>query len=144
MSRDQQIAALELLQRIKQQEIDRVGKLLSQIRSEQNALDRELQHLNERSLEETRVSTPEAMAFIPGFLEAIERRRAYIQSQLNELELRADDIEKRLMSAFVDSKANQTVLDSARQEIKAEEDRQQDTELSEIAQNIYLRRRLTF
>ena len=143
MAGEDQIATLELLQRIKQQETDRVGKMLSQIRAEQLQIETELEDLSERSLQETRVDTPEAMAFIPGFLRAIEQRSAYLREQLAELDERAAEIEKELLAAFTDSKTNETALDAARLEAQAEEERQQDAELSEIALNTFLRQRGT-
>jgi len=137
---NRRISALELLHRVKRQEIEGIGVQLKDIRAEQAKISAELSDLKQRAVDESLQASPETLPFLSDFLKAIEQRRGLLvkrQSQLNEA---AQEIEDQLKSAFIEAKRNEVVLDLARREVQLHEERRESSEASEIAQNIYLRR----
>lgn len=141
MSRDRRIAALEVLQRIKQQELDGIGARLSDIRTEQSWINEQLASLSQRASQEVEAATTETLPFLSDFLQATELRRKALNLRLEDLAKAAHDIEEELKSAFIDSKKNEVVLDMARSKNLLAEQRRETAETAEVAQNIYLRHR---
>ncbi|GAA6164759.1 hypothetical protein NBRC116590_24630 [Pelagimonas sp. KU-00592-HH] len=141
MSRNRRIAALEVLQRIKQQELDGIGARLSDIRTEQSWINEQLVSLSQRASQEVEAATTETLPFLSDFLQATELRRKALTLRLEDLAKAAQDIEEELKSAFIDSKKNEVVLDIARTKDQLAEQRRETAETAEVAQNIYLRHR---
>lgn len=141
MSRNRRIAALEVLQRIKQQELDGIGARLSDIRTEQSWINEQLVSLSQLASREVEAATTETLPFLSDFLQATELRRKALTLRLEDLAKAAQDIEEELKSAFIDSKKNEVVLDIARTKDQLAEQRRETAETAEVAQNIYLRHR---
>jgi hypothetical protein len=141
VSRNRRIAALEVLQRIKQQELDGIGARLSDIRTEQSWINEQLVSLSQRASQEVEAATTETLPFLSDFLQATELRRKALTLRLEDLAKAAQDIEEELKSAFIDSKKNEVVLDIARTKDQLAEQRRETAETAEVAQNIYLRHR---
>jgi hypothetical protein len=141
VSRNRRIAALEVLQRIKQQELDGIGARLSDIRTEQSWINEQLVSLGQRASQEVEAATTETLPFLSDFLQATELRRKALTLRLEDLAKAAQDIEEELKSAFIDSKKNEVVLDIARTKDQLAEQRRETAETAEVAQNIYLRHR---
>lgn len=137
--KNRRIAALELLHRVKQQEIDGIGVRLRDIRSEQGRISAEISDLRQRAIDESQQASPETLLFLSDFLTAIEQRRSLLLTRLAKLNDAAQEIEDQLKTAFIDSKRNEVVLDLARQKHQLSEERRESSEAAEIAQNIYLR-----
>ncbi|WP_372886319.1 hypothetical protein [Shimia sp.] len=137
---NRRIAALELLHRVKEQEIDGIGVRLRDIRTEQEKITAEINSLRQRAVDESQCATPETLPYLSGFLGAIERRRGLLGARLDKLDETARSIEDELRLAFVEAKRNEAVLDLARERHQLDEARRENAEAAEIAQNIYLRR----
>lgn len=138
---DRRISALQLIQRIKQHEIDSYAARMNVIRSEQATLQAELEELQARLDREAHISSPEGAPYLAGFLRAIETRRAYLSAQLEELEHQAAEIEAQLMGTFTEARANDVVLEGSLREKRKQEDRQEFAAAEEIARNLFLRKR---
>jgi hypothetical protein len=132
---------LEVLQRIKQQELDGIGARLSDIRTEQSWINEQLVSLSQRASQEVEAATTATLPFLSDFLQATELRRKALTLRLGDLAKAAQDIEEELKSAFIDSKKNEVVLDIARTKDQLAEQRRETAETAEVAQNIYLRHR---
>ena len=141
MTKDRRISALEVLQRIKQQEIDGIGSRLTAIREKQSQIDRALCELRQLAITEANNTSPETLPFLPDFLKAIEQRSRLLAEQLNVLNEEGLSIEEELRSAFLDGKKNEVVLDIARQKNKLHEAQRETAEMTEIAMNVFLKRR---
>jgi flagellar export protein FliJ len=139
MAADRRISALEVLQRLKQQNIDGISVQLKEIRLEQTGIHRELEELQDRAEEESRVTSPEALPFLADFLRALDQRKEILKARLKELDHKAEELEDQLVDAFAEVKKGEVVLDLARQKIQLNERRRETDESAEIAQNIFLR-----
>lgn len=141
MAADRRISALEVLQRLKQQTIDGISVQLKEIRLEQTGIHREMEELQDRAEQESRVTSPEALPFLADFLRALDQRKEILKARLKELDHKAAELEDQLVDAFAEVKKGEAVLDLARQKIQLKERRRETDESAEIAQNIFLRGR---
>ncbi|MCI5097432.1 MAG: flagellar FliJ family protein [Rhodobacteraceae bacterium] len=139
MAADRRISALEVLQRLKQQTIDGISVQLKEIRLEQTGIHREMEELQDRAEQESRVTSPEALPFLADFLRALDQRKEILKARLKELDHKAEELEDQLVDAFAEVKKGEVVLDLARQKIQLKERRRETDESAEIAQNIFLR-----
>ncbi len=128
-----------MLQRLKQQTIDGISVQLKEIRLEQTGIHREMEELQDRAEQESRVTSPEALPFLADFLRALDQRKEILKARLKELDHKAEELEDQLVDAFAEVKKGEVVLDLARQKIQLKERRRETDESAEIAQNIFLR-----
>lgn len=141
MAVDRRISALQLIQRIKQHEIDSFAARMTLIRNEQAALQNELRDLQARLEDEAHISSPEDAPYLAGFLRAVEARRAFLSEQLAELDRQAETIERELLGIYKEAKANDAVLDRSLEEKRKQDERREIAATEEIARNLYLRNR---
>ncbi len=141
MSLDRRITAIRLVQRIKQHEIYGYAAQLASIRARQTALHEETENLIRMRDREGHADTPEAALYLAGFLRAIRARNDFLNEQLAELDRDATGIETRLLTAFTESKANESALSRAEAEVTLERERAEIATAEEIARNMYLRKR---
>lgn len=133
------IAALQLIQRIRQHEIDGHAARMNAIRGEQARLQEQVQELDDRVAAEGRVTAPETAAYLAGFLRAARVRRAYLSDKIAALDRQAAEIEDALLDSYRDAKVNDAVLDRALDGQRQHLDRQEAAAMEEIARNVYLR-----
>lgn len=141
MSLERRITAIKLVQRIKQYEIDGHAAKLAVIRARQADLQAELKNLTQMRDREGHASTLEAAPYLASFLRAIKSRSSYLTGQLAELDRESADMELQLQTAFAESKANESALNRAEEEVKLERERAEIAASEEIARSMYLRRR---
>ncbi|MGE4325697.1 MAG: hypothetical protein AB7E21_06240 [Pseudodonghicola sp.] len=139
MPERRRIAALKLIQRIRQHEIDGHAARMTALRAEQARVQAQIETLDTQVNREGRVTIPETAGYLASFLRAARTRRARLEAELRRLDTQAEAIEAELLESFRDAKVNDTVLDRARDGQKAHEDRQEAAATEEVARNVYLR-----
>ena len=135
------LKALELVDRIKQREIEDVASQLSAIRTRQREVQSEIENLHHIRDREGRADEPEAVPFLAGFLRAIRKRTLFLEEELAALDLRAAEFETSLQSAFVGKKSNEAAIKRTITHLNTEKNRMEDIEFEEIARNAFLLRR---
>lgn len=139
MASKRRIAALSVIQRIKEHELDEHAARMGIVRQHQAAIENELENLQNRVDTEAHISSPEAAPFLAGFLRAIETRRTFLLEELKSLERSAAEIEEHLFDAFTEARTNETVLDKTRYESRKQDEMAEQAALEEVARNRYLR-----
>ncbi|SHH78752.1 hypothetical protein [Cognatishimia maritima] len=139
MDRTRRIQALQVLQRIKEHELDGHAAKMGLIRSHQAQVQSEIDKLDERLAKEAHISTPEAAPFLAGFLKAIQTRRAFLEKEMARLDKDAAQIEGKLFDTYTEARSNEAVLDKTLVEKRREDDLAESASLEEVARNRYLR-----
>jgi flagellar export protein FliJ len=139
MPERRRIAALKLIGRIRQHEIDGHAARMTALRAEQARVQAQIAALDAQVDREGRVTTPETASYLASFLRAAQTRRSRLKAELRRLDTEAEAIEAELLESFREAKVNDTVLDRARDAQKAHEGRQEAAATEEIARNVYLR-----
>lgn len=139
MGRKRRIAALGLLRRIRQYEVDTISARLSAIREKQYKLQNDLANLSHIQDREGHANTPEAAAFLAGFLNAIQTRRRYLDERLSRQSVNAEAIEAELLEVFRQKKSLDFVLDQAEEKLRLEREAVSFSELEDTSRNRYLR-----
>lgn len=139
MDRARRIESLQVLQRVKEHELDTHAAQMGQIRAHQAQIQSELDKLEERIATEAHITTPESAPFLAGFLKAIEARRGFLQIEMDRLDKEAAQIEGRLFETYTEARSNEAVLDKTLIEKRRDEDMAETAALEEVARNRYLR-----
>lgn len=139
MDRTRRIQALQVLQRIKEHELDGHAAKMGLIRSHQAQVQSEIDKLDERLATEAHISSPEAAPFLAGFLKAIQTRRAFLEKEMARLDNDAAQIEDQLFDTYTEARSNEAVLDKTLIEKRREEDLAETASLEEVARNRYMR-----
>lgn len=139
MDRSRRIESLQVLQRIKEHELDTHAAQMGQIRAHQAQVQAELDKLDERIATEAHITTPESAPFLAGFLKAIETRRGFLQMEMDRLNQEAAQIEGRLFETYTEARSNEAVLDKNLLEKRREDELAETATLEEVARNRYLR-----
>lgn len=139
MDRARRIESLQVLQRVKEHELDTHAAQMGQIRAHQAQIQAELDKLDDRIANEAHITTPESAPFLAGFLKAIEARRGFLQIEMDRLDKEAALIEGRLFETYTEARSNEAVLDKNLIEKRREEDIAETASLEEVARNRYLR-----
>ena len=139
MDRARRIESLQVLQRVKEHELDTHAAAMGQIRAHQAQIQSELDQLDEKIRTEAHIDTPESAPFLAGFLKAIETRRAFLQQEMDRLDHEAAKIEGQLFETYTEARSNEAVLDKNLFEKRREEDMAETASLEEVARNRYLR-----
>ncbi|WP_058316692.1 hypothetical protein [Cognatishimia activa] len=130
---------MQVLQRVKEHELDTHAAAMGQIRAHQAQIQSELDQLDEKIRNEAHIETPESAPFLAGFLKAIETRRAFLQQEMDRLDQEAAKIEGQLFETYTEARSNEAVLDKNLFEKRREEDMAETASLEEVARNRYLR-----
>lgn len=139
MDRARRIESLQVLQRVKEHELDTHAAQMGQIRAHQAQIQAELDKLDDRIANEAHITSPESAPFLAGFLKAIETRRAFLQKEMEKLDKEAALIEGQLFETYTEARSNEAVLDKNLFEKRREEDMAETASLEEVARNRYLR-----
>lgn len=142
MASSRRLAALELLSRLRQMELEQVGEKLVDIRREQSTLETERSDLLECARVEAQITAPEALPFVSSFLGSLETRRAQLAQRLAVLDDQAAGFEDELMNAFVEAKTQDIVHAQARKAYANGKARKDEVENNEVGQALHRRRRL--
>lgn len=140
MANPRRIAALDLLHRLKQLELEQTGERLGDIRRQQSEIDTEKRHLQDRAVFEAQVTAPEALPFVADFLVSLDRRRDQLTTRMAELDAQAAATEHALIDAFIDARTQKIVLDQASNIMKQQQASRDEMEAGEVAQSVHRRK----
>lgn len=135
----QRLKTLTLLRRLKQQQLDDLGRQLTDIRSQQNHITQELGDLSEQTRQYTVDFYPDALSFIAQNIAAMARKKQACEARFTSLEDNASELMAAVQSAFVDAKRHEILLEAAQQAIDANAASQETEVFSEIASQRYIR-----
>lgn len=135
------LAALKLIGRIKQHELESIGAELSALRAAQSDLDRQSADLSQRAATEASQSTADTRPYLPGYLKSVDVKQRGLEEERAKIEEQAALTEARLFTAFRETKTNETVLDRAVKEQSQEEARAEIAALDDAGRNLFLLKR---
>jgi len=135
------LAALKLIGRIKQHELESIGAELSALRAAQSDLDRQSADLSQRAATEASQSTADTRPYLPGYLKSVDVKQRGLEEERAKIEEQAALTEARLFTAFRETKTNETVLDRAVKEQSQEEARTEIAALDDAGRNLFLLKR---
>ncbi|MFY0597952.1 MAG: hypothetical protein JXQ85_16095 [Cognatishimia sp.] len=139
MDRQRRIESLQVLQRVKEHELDTHAAQMGEIRGHQAQVQAELDKLEERIATEAHITSPESAPFLAGFLKAIEARRVFLQKEMERLDEKAALIEGQLFETYTEARSNEAVLDKNLFEQRRDAEMAETASLEEVARNRYLR-----
>lgn len=135
------LAALRLIDRIKQHELETIGSELSALRGAQSTLERESAALNDQALYEAVNSTTDTRPYLPGFLKSVQQRQQDLTARIEELDAKALQVEARLMTAFRETKTNEMVTAKAARALAEEQNRAEAAQLDDAGRSLFLANR---
>lgn len=135
MKTSKRIAALQLIQRLNQFEIDALGRQLNVVRSKMDVIDTQLGDLQSQLDRETYSISVESAPYLAGFLGAVKKQKQFLHLELGTLTIQSTEIETLLMERFIQSKTYEIPLRSAQRNQQLRIDRHESQELDEIGLN---------
>ncbi|MDC0739446.1 hypothetical protein N6L24_14250 [Cognatishimia sp. SS12] len=141
MPQRRRIKALQVLQRLKEHELDQHAAEMGEIRAHQAQLQTEITTLQTRLETEAQITAPESAPYLAGFLNAVNSRRAFLDAEMHKLDQKAAQIEGRLLQTYTEARSNESVLNKTLHTQRRIEDMAETTALEEIARTRYLRQK---
>ena len=137
MAGRRQIAALKLINTIRQHELDAIGAQLSGLRAQQTSLTEQSAALPQRAIAEQTGSTLETQAYLPAYLSSGDRQQRGLAAEGEALSGQIDTLEDALFAQFRALKTTQTVLSKAQTEAKADADRAEQAALDDASRALF-------
>ncbi|WP_286758866.1 MULTISPECIES: flagellar motor protein [Sulfitobacter] len=137
MAGRRQIAALKLINTIRQHELDAIGAQLSGLRAQQTSLTEQSAALTQRAIAEHTGSTLETQAYLPAYLSSVDRQQRGLAAEGDALSGQIDTLEDALFAQFRALKTTQTVLSKAQTEAKADADRAEQAALDDASRALF-------
>ena len=137
MAGRRQIAALKLINTIRQHELDAIGAQLSGLRAQQTSLTEQSAALTQRAIAEQTGSTLETQAYLPAYLSSVDRQQRGLAAEGDALSGQIDSLEHALFAQFRALKTTQTVLSKAQTEAKADADRTEQAALDDASRALF-------
>ena len=100
MAGRRQIAALKLINTIRQHELDAIGAQLSGLRAQQTSLTEQSAALTQRAIAEQTGSTLETQAYLPAYLSSVDRQQRGLAAEGDALSGQIDTLEDALFAQF--------------------------------------------
>jgi chromosome segregation ATPase len=137
MAGRRQIAALRLINSIKQHELDAIGAELAGLRAQQSALTDQSAALTQRAIDEQAGSTLETQPYLPGYLSSVDRQQRGLAAEGDSLNGQIGTLEDALFEQFRALKTTQTVLSKAQSGAKADADRAEQAALDDASRALF-------
>ncbi|WP_407474756.1 flagellar motor protein [Sulfitobacter sp. PM12] len=137
MAGRRQIAALKLINTIRQHELDAIGAQLSGLRAQQTSLTEQSAALTQRAIAEQTGSTLETQAYLPAYLSSVDRQQRGLAAEGDALSGQIDTLEDALFAQFRALKTTQTVLSKVQTEAKADADRTEQAALDDASRALF-------
>ena len=137
MAGRRQIAALKLINTIRQHELDAIGAQLSGLRAQQTSLTEQSAALTQRAIAEQTGSTLETQAYLPAYLSSVDRQQRGLAAEGDALTGQIDTLENALFAQFRALKTTQTVLSKVQTEAKADADRTEQAALDDASRALF-------
>ena len=137
MAGRRQIAALKLINTIRQHELDAIGAQLAGLRAQQTLLTEQSAALTQRAIAEQTGSTLETQAYLPAYLSSVDRQQRGLAAEGDALSGQIDTLEDALFAQFRALKTTQTVLSKAQTEAKSIADRAEQAALDDASRALF-------
>ena len=137
MAGRRQIAALKLINTIRQHELDAIGAQLAGLRAQQTLLTEQSAALTQRAIAEQTGSTLETQAYLPAYLSSVDRQQRGLAAEGDALSGQIDTLEDALFAQFRALKTTQTVLSKAQTEAKSDADRAEQAALDDASRALF-------
>jgi chromosome segregation ATPase len=137
MAGRRQIAALRLINSIRQHELDAIGAELAGLRAQQSALTDQSAALTQRAIDEQAGSTLETQPYLPGYLSSVDRQQRGLAAEGDALNGQIGTLEDALFEQFRALKTTQTVLSKAQSGAKADADRAEQAALDDASRALF-------
>ncbi len=137
MAGRRQIAALKLINTIRQHELDAIGAQLAGLRAQQTSLTEQSAALTQRAIAEQTGSTLETQAYLPAYLSSVDRQQRGLAAERDALSGQIDTLEDALFAQFRALKTTQTVLSKVQTEAKADADRAEQAALDDASRALF-------
>jgi hypothetical protein len=135
------LAALRLIDRIKQHEMETIGSDLARLRAAQKDIDDQSQKLRHDAQHEASTSTDETRKFLPSFLASVDIRQATLSKQRQAMDKEVSIAETKLFAAFRETKTTEQVLGKVVREIAQEDARAATVEMDDATRSLFLLQR---
>lgn len=124
-------AALKLMQRVKQHELETHGAQLSALRAEQDQLKQQMSDLTDQAVKEASQSTTETRVYLPRYLQSVDTQRDGLNQQHDALEEQAKVVEEQLFDAFREIKTSDAGIAQVAREIARDQERAQTAQMDD-------------
>jgi len=132
------MAALKLIDRIKQHEMETIGVELAALREIEKALEDQSTQLRDDALREATQSTEDTRIFLPAYLASVETRQLGLANELANATKETARAEEELFKSFRESKTTEQVLGRVTRELALEEARATTAEMDDAGRALFL------
>jgi len=132
------MAALKLIDRIKQHEMETIGVELAALREIEKALEDQSTQLRDDALREATQSTEDTRIFLPAYLASVETRQLGLANELANATKETARAEEELFKSFRESKTTEQVLGRVARELALEEARATTAEMDDAGRALFL------
>lgn len=132
------LAALKLIDRIKQHEMEAIGASLAELRATEKDLDEQSAKLRKDAHREAEDSTEDTRIFLPAYLESVEVRQQGLSEERAAVSEKTALTEEKLFDAFRESKTTEQVLHHVKNEVALEETRATASQMDDAGRTLFM------
>ncbi|MDF3414847.1 flagellar motor protein [Sulfitobacter sp. M57] len=138
MALKNRLAALQLIDRIKQHEMETIGAELAKLRAEEKALEDQSAELHADALREAANSTEDTRAFLPAYLNSVEVIQQGLAEDRAATAAQAAQSEEQLFAAFRETKTTEQILKRVNNDITEETARKAASQMDDADRALYM------
>ncbi|MGC1504561.1 MAG: flagellar motor protein [Sulfitobacter sp.] len=132
------LAALQLIDRIKQHEMEAIGAQLAELRATEKNLADQSAKLQDDALREAADSNEDTRIFLPAYLKSVELRQHGIAEERATASKKTALVEEKLFGAFRESKTTEQVLHRVKKEIALEDSRATASQMDDAGRALFM------
>ncbi|GLQ28158.1 hypothetical protein [Sulfitobacter pacificus] len=132
------LAALHLIDRVKQHEMETIGASLAELRATEKALEDQSIKLHDDALREAADSTEDTRIFLPAYLNSVEIRQQGLAEERAAAAEQAALVEERLFDAFRETKTTEQILQRVKKEVALESARATASQMDDADRALYM------
>lgn len=126
------IVALDLIQRIRQQDLEGQAAILSGLNQKIAKTEGEIEFFLGQIQGEAHVTSIESAPYVGDFIRSVRAQINSLEIELNKLAIEAEQIEDRVRAKFIDVKTFGTVLEKAVEAKSLQDRRRENQDLDEL------------
>ncbi len=132
MDEARRVRALRVVQKLRDQHVEKAGAELGQLRAHRSEVERLSETIQNQSLEALRQRADTHLPFTAQFLAEATRLQKSLAHEIEKLRGQEEEFKLALAEAFVEAKANESVLGASLKRIEDEALRLENNELSDL------------
>ncbi|MGJ8558551.1 MAG: flagellar motor protein [Sulfitobacter geojensis] len=132
------MAALKLIDRIKQHEMETIGADLAERRATEKDLSDQSAKLHEDAVREAADSTEDTRIFLPAYLNSVKLRQEDLAERQAAAAEKTAAIEEELFKAFREAKTTEQVLQRVKTEVAIEEARATASQMDDAGRALFM------